>query len=171
MSRSGHRATTSKTFELSEDKEKVIRFAKRFHRNDRNGFYLIKLKDGYYTDADQWNYEQYDYSGCEVEHYIFDDGKKRWEGQMVGNVKLKKCPFCGGDPRHSKYKETTSGIHEELPYVICKNCHATTILKYDEFKQLKAKHNFKGGYLSSHNDLMEEINNYVIYKWNRREGE
>lgn len=68
MSWSGHRAATSKKFEMSEDINTVIKFAKKYHRADKE-FYIVMI-DGYYSDCSSFDFQTYNYKNP-VAHYMF----------------------------------------------------------------------------------------------------
>lgn len=72
----GRRSTTSKTFEISVDKEKVLRFAKRYHRNDGEFYVYYDATFEMYSSYSAYEHLMYNYER-EMEHYVFKDGRWR----------------------------------------------------------------------------------------------
>lgn len=75
------RATTQKSFEVSKDYDKVLTFAKKYHRTEKR-FYVVNVppyEDTYANVSETEFAIQYkNFSGF-VEHWIFDEEKNRWK--------------------------------------------------------------------------------------------
>ena len=70
------RATTSKTYAMDKDYNKVLQDAKRLHRVD--GEFFITDVMGVYTSVSVSDYRIYKYG--DVEHWKFENG--RWRKQI-----------------------------------------------------------------------------------------
>lgn len=77
------RATSSKTYELDSNKTKVINFARRYHKDDKE-FYIAKVGD-YYTSVSKIEFDSSYSSKGNIEHWTFDDVKRIWktEGECL----------------------------------------------------------------------------------------
>lgn len=67
------RATTSKTYAMDKDYNKVLTEAKRLHRHD--GEFYITIIQGLYSSVSVRDYQIYKYTD-ETEHWKFEN--KRW---------------------------------------------------------------------------------------------
>lgn len=82
---------------------------------------------------------------------------------------LKKCPFCGdADVTLQKFYETVDGIGEKYPQITCNKCRASITLTNNEIENIDTVCNYKGGYHSACEGLLEKYNSVLIAKWNRR---
>lgn len=68
------RATTSKTYAMDKDYDKVLSDAKRIHRHDEE-FYII-VSQGIYSSVSVFEYNLYKYDRY-LEHWKFEN--KRWK--------------------------------------------------------------------------------------------
>ena len=68
------RATTSKTYAMDSDYNKVLQDAKRLHRYD-GGFYIVMVY-GVYSSVSIRDYQTYKYNG-NIEHWKFEN--RRWK--------------------------------------------------------------------------------------------
>lgn len=68
------RATTSKTYAMDSDYNKVLQEAKRLHRYD--GEFYIVMVYGVYSSVSTRDFQIYEYSG-DIEHWKFEN--KRWK--------------------------------------------------------------------------------------------
>ncbi len=71
------RATTSETYAMDFDYNKVLTKAKRLHKSD-NEFYIGKINDNY-TSISGFDVKLYNYDLEKLEHWIFNN--KRWSKQ------------------------------------------------------------------------------------------
>lgn len=68
------RATTSETYAMDSDYNKVLTKAKRLHRSD--GEFYIGNINGYYSSISILDVKTFNYNQEELEHWIFNN--KRW---------------------------------------------------------------------------------------------
>ena len=86
----------------------------------------------------------------------------------MSKIKLKSCPFCGGEAKLEEYYETCDGRGDRHAKITCLSCLLTMRLTFDEFEEVKKVFKYKGGYYSQNKKFWNGMHKKLVEKWNTR---
>lgn len=85
----------------------------------------------------------------------------------MNDMKLKPCPFCGGEVELEEYYESTDGRQDRHAKIRCYKCDLKMGLTFDEFYQTQHDFGYTGGYYSKNEKFWNGMHQRLVDKWNR----